>query len=103
MTGLKNPSLTELAAEISKNASLITEYLLAHNLPSPSFAADGPQNFPVSSENLEIQGVRLALIEASRAMLELAVGPLELLTLQAPTVGQAFHFLLRNQTENLTV
>ena len=75
-----SPSITELAAEVSKNTTLISDYLKANNLPAPSFAADGPATFPIPQNDAAIQGARLALIEASKTLYDLAVGPRHTMT-----------------------
>jgi hypothetical protein len=79
-------SLVGLAEEIAKNARALDEYIVKNGLPKPSFASDGPLSFPVSHDNHEMQAVRLALIGASRSLLELALGPLQRLNLEVPTV-----------------
>ncbi|KAI9838008.1 MAG: hypothetical protein M1819_006162 [Sarea resinae] len=73
--GSSSSPLLDLAAEVSTAAKTISEYLTSQNLPQPSFDADGPATFPVPPSNTEIQRARLALIEASHALHDLAVGP----------------------------
>lgn len=81
-----NPSLVGLADEITKNAKVLDEYIAKNGLPKPTFASDGPLSFPVPQDDHEMQAARLALIGASRSLLELALGPLQRLNLEVPTV-----------------
>ncbi|KAH8821899.1 S-adenosyl-L-methionine-dependent methyltransferase [Xylogone sp. PMI_703] len=74
------PPLTELAAQISKYAQLVSDL-------------KGPAELGVSAngsvpENKELEGARFALIEASRAMLEAAIGPVDRLRLEVPMTIQ---------------
>jgi hypothetical protein len=81
-----NPSLVELAEEITKNAKVLDAYITEKGLPKPTFASDGPLSFPVPQDDHEMQAARLALIGASRSLLELTLGPLQRLNLEVPTV-----------------
>ncbi|KAK3296330.1 O-methyltransferase-domain-containing protein [Chaetomium fimeti] len=68
--------LLKLAEEISRNTSVIVEHLNRNDLPQPSFDADGPSH-PIPEANEELSAARHALIEASKALHTLAVGPSE--------------------------
>ncbi|EAQ88901.1 hypothetical protein CHGG_05521 [Chaetomium globosum CBS 148.51] len=68
--------LSELAEEISRNTSIIVERLKSGGLPQPSFDADGPSH-PIPEADEELSAARHALIEASKALHTLAVGPSE--------------------------
>ncbi|KAI9839066.1 MAG: hypothetical protein M1838_004401 [Thelocarpon superellum] len=72
--------MTDLAAEISKNATLITEYLAANKLPAPSFAADGPVDFPLPSSDGSLQAARIALLSATKTLYALTQGPTDTIT-----------------------
>ncbi|CRG83602.1 Sterigmatocystin 8-O-methyltransferase [Talaromyces islandicus] len=94
-----NSSLVGLAEQITKNAKALDEYIVKNRLPKPTFASDGPLSFPIPQDNHEMQAVRLALIGASRSLLELALGPLQRLNIEVPTsfqfasaLGVANHF-----------
>ncbi|KAK4167646.1 O-methyltransferase-domain-containing protein [Cladorrhinum sp. PSN259] len=69
-----SPLLTRLAEEISQNTKIITDHLKSHNLPQPSFDADGPSH-PIPETDEGLSAARNALIEATRALNALAVGP----------------------------
>lgn len=98
-----NPSLKQLGECISNHAAGLEELLREEGLPPLSFAAHGLSDFPHPSHH-EIQGtlqqvhlsdspepyhhdkiqqIRLSLIEASKAMLDLAMGPSDSLKLMA--------------------
>jgi hypothetical protein len=85
--------LTEQAAEISKYASLITNHERSLKLNNPSSASDGPQTVPLLGNNA-IESTRFSLIEACRAMLETAIGPVDRLRLEIPMVCAIFRTLL---------
>ena len=68
--------ISQLAAEISRNTSIIDEHLQSNNLPQPSFAADGPAH-PIPGADEKLAAARHALIEATKALHALAVGPAE--------------------------
>ncbi|KAK0716458.1 O-methyltransferase-domain-containing protein [Apiosordaria backusii] len=74
--GSNPPPLTHLAQEIAKHASIITTYLQSHNLPQPSFASDSPAH-PIPETDEKLSAARLALIEATKALHALAIGPSE--------------------------
>ncbi|KAF3920378.1 O-demethylpuromycin-O-methyltransferase [Dactylellina cionopaga] len=81
-TGAKlRPKLSELAATISANAKIVEDYIEAQGLPYPSFAADGPSDFPVpqTKEAESIHEARQALLAASKHIYDLATGPNEFL------------------------
>ncbi|KAK6511688.1 hypothetical protein TWF481_000596 [Arthrobotrys musiformis] len=75
------PKLSELAATISANAKIVEDYIEAQGLPYPSFASDGPSNFPVpqNEETEKIHEARQALLTASKHIYDLATGPNEFL------------------------
>lgn len=70
------PILTQLAEDISRNTSVIVEHLKSNNLPQPSFDVDGPSH-PIPNTDERLSEARHALIEASKALHALAVGPAE--------------------------
>ena len=67
-----NPALNELAAQITAHCETLTNFLTAHNLPHPSFAADGP---PMGPQYAKIQGVQMELIAAAEMLRDLVMGP----------------------------
>ncbi|EED12082.1 O-methyltransferase, putative [Talaromyces stipitatus ATCC 10500] len=74
-------SLTALAEEITKHAKILDSYITTHNLPQPSFEADGPLDFPISSitgddeESVQLQLSRTILLNACQALYNLTIGP----------------------------
>ncbi|KAF8242762.1 S-adenosyl-L-methionine-dependent methyltransferase, partial [Wilcoxina mikolae CBS 423.85] len=72
-----SPTIVELAAEISKHAAILNDYIATNNLSQPSFDKDGPLNSPIPKSESSIEQSRVALIEASKAIHDLALGPTE--------------------------
>ncbi|GLI78315.1 hypothetical protein PoHVEF18_006626 [Penicillium ochrochloron] len=68
-------SLTELAKSILEDAQTLDSFLSSHNLPQPSFAADGVKDFPVGTEHADIHVIRHRLIDATKELRDLVVGP----------------------------
>ena len=69
-----SPSLTELAAQVSKSAALISDHLKSHGSAAPTFAADGLDHFPMATDPA-VAEARMALLEASKTIHDLAIGP----------------------------
>ena len=78
--------LTEQAAEISKYAALITNHERSFKLNNPPSGSDGTQTVPLLGSSNTIESIRFSLIEACRAMLETAIGPVDRLRLEIPMV-----------------
>ncbi|KAF3153509.1 hypothetical protein TWF225_001752 [Orbilia oligospora] len=76
------PRISEVAAEIAKNAKILEDYIMSQGLPYPSFAADGPSAFPLpppsTPENEKLHGARYQLLSTSKLMYDLIAGPSEL-------------------------
>lgn len=70
-----SPSLTELAKSIVEDAQVIELFLSSHNLPQPSFTADGVEDFPVGTEHAHIHAIRHRLIDTTQALRDLIIGP----------------------------
>lgn len=68
--------LPQLANQIALYTKTLTEYLESNNLPQPSFDADGPAH-PIPKGEDTPSAARNGLIEASKALHALAVGPTE--------------------------
>jgi hypothetical protein len=88
------PKLSELAAIISQKAAYLENYLEEHNLPQPSFSADGPSSFPVAATAQEASAARFALIDAAKDLRDLVVGPedtLKWLVLNVHHITEAIH------------
>jgi hypothetical protein len=82
----QKPNLEGLAAKISESTKAIISYLHAEKLPEPSFAADGPSDYPKVPE---VQGPRMELIEAAMDLLRMALGPKDYIFLESVTVSDA--------------
>jgi len=85
-----SPTIVELAAEISKHAAVLNDYITTKNLPQPSFEKDGPPISPIPKTESSIEQSRVALIEASRAIHDLAMGPTESLLWTALAVSKKY-------------
>jgi hypothetical protein len=71
--------LEELSWTITKNASIVSQYLGSNGLPQPSFNSDGPETVLPGDSPQAIQQARQKLIAASLELYQLAVGPSEFL------------------------
>ncbi|KAI8950854.1 S-adenosyl-L-methionine-dependent methyltransferase [Xylaria longipes] len=81
--------LEELSWLITKNASIVSEYLSAHDLPQPSFRADGPSSTLPKDSPRSILQARQNLMEASLKIFQLAIGPSEFL----PNLATGFQYV----------
>ncbi|KAL7623779.1 hypothetical protein AAE478_005332 [Parahypoxylon ruwenzoriense] len=81
--------LEELSWTITKNASIVSQYLAAHQLPQPSLESDGPSTVLPNGSPEAIQKARQNLIAASLELLQLAIGPSEFL----PNLATGFQYL----------
>lgn len=70
------PRLAQLADEVSRNTTLLIDYLKLDDLPQPSFDPDGPLQ-PVPDSHVAASTARNRLIEATKELHTLAVGPRE--------------------------
>ncbi|RFU32348.1 hypothetical protein B7463_g3998, partial [Scytalidium lignicola] len=87
-------SLTQLAKSILANAQIIEDFLSSNNLPQPSFDVKGPKDFPVGTEHAEIHVARHALIDATRELRNLIIGPVDTLkwmTMNDHTIAASLH------------
>lgn len=71
--------LEELSWTITKNASIVSQYLEANHIPQPSLDSDGPRTVVPGGSPQNIQQARQNLIAASLELLQLATGPSEFL------------------------
>ncbi|EMR87652.1 putative o- protein [Botrytis cinerea BcDW1] len=81
--------IAELATQVAENTKRVDDYLRQHDLPSPSFDAEGPVNFCIRSE--EIQRARNLAIDGAAELLDLLRGPKESLQPVNATSLQAIH------------
>lgn len=70
-----NETLKSLAATISEAADAISSALESNNHPQPSFAQDGPIDYP---KEAGIAALRPKLIDATLDLYRLAMGPTDL-------------------------
>ncbi|KAG2417765.1 hypothetical protein HFD88_008984 [Aspergillus terreus] len=71
--------LEGLSSVITKNTSIVSQYLQANNLPQPSPEANGPVVVLPSDAPQDVQQARQQLIAASLEIFQLAIGPSEFL------------------------
>ncbi|KAF5870961.1 putative o- protein [Botrytis fragariae] len=81
--------IAELATQVAENTKRVDEYLRQHELPSPSFDAEGPVDFCIRSE--EIQRARSLAIDGATELADLLRGPKESLQPVNPTSLQVIH------------
>ena len=69
--------LTEVAGRISKNATFLKGFLDAQGLPQPSFAADAASEFPNPTNEPTIHTARESILEDTKILFDLVLGPVE--------------------------
>lgn len=72
-------SITELAAAISRNTQIVNDYLVAHDIPVPSFDVNGPATVPIPPSEKEIAAAHAQAIADSLALHNVLKGPNEML------------------------
>lgn len=78
--------IVELSSRIAANTAKLNEYLVAHDLPTPSFDVDAPLDTLVPKAELEAEAARVAIIDDTQELRRLALGPRDYL--MSYTVGQ---------------
>lgn len=78
--------LETLAAQVSRNATILSTYLHNEQLPPPSFNQKGPTTVLPRSAPDDVKVARQALIEASLQTFQLALGPSEYISNLAVSV-----------------
>ncbi|KAL8792396.1 MAG: hypothetical protein Q9195_005010 [Heterodermia aff. obscurata] len=76
---MASPSITDLAASISRNTQIVHDYFVAKNLPLPSFDVNGPQAITIPPEEKEVTDARKQLLSDTQALQHLTMGPVDLL------------------------
>ena len=71
--------INELASIISRNTTVVDDFLESKNLPTPTFGIDALPKIPIPDEMVEVEAARLKVIEASAELKALMMGPAELL------------------------
>lgn len=82
-----SPTILQLATDILAHAKAIHQHLESKGHPQPSFDQDAPLQFP---SDVEIQGSRMALIEAAKTIYDLTVGPTNSITWSALSVRPSY-------------
>jgi hypothetical protein len=72
--------IVELSARIAANTAKVNEYLAAHNLPQPTFDADGPLTSLIPSTEPAVASARQQAIHDCQELRQLLLGPTEHLT-----------------------
>ena len=65
----------ELGSIISENTRKVTDYLRRNGLPFPSFGVDAPAKSMIAPQALEIEDARRTVIDATRRLRNLMLGP----------------------------
>ena len=68
-------SFNDLAARIAANSAVLDHHLKSRNLQMPSFTADAPPEFPNPDHDAHIEELRVAIIDDTKALRDLALGP----------------------------
>jgi hypothetical protein len=71
--------IVELANRIAANTNKVNDYLVAHNLPTPSFDLNGAQDTLIPKNELDVELARVAIIDDTLELRRLALGPREYL------------------------
>jgi hypothetical protein len=71
--------LAQLAESVLNNTKVLDSYLRDHDLPAPSFDADGPTNFGISADEPHVERARTEAIEAAAELADLLQGPMNFL------------------------
>ncbi len=71
--------IVELANRIANNTAKVNDYLLSHDLPTPSFDVAGPLDTLIPKHELDIESARVAVIDDTLELRRLVLGPREYL------------------------
>jgi len=74
---LETHDLTEISDRISKNAAFLKDFLIARGLPQPSFDTNAPSDFPKSEKEVVVQFARESILEDTKTLFDLVLGPVE--------------------------
>ncbi|KAE8353422.1 O-methyltransferase [Aspergillus coremiiformis] len=72
-------SLTDLATRIASNASVLDNHLKTNQFKAPSFDAAADSEFPNPEHDSLVEAARVALIDDTKALRDLAQGPAQVL------------------------
>ena len=74
---LEAHDITEISDRISKNAAFLKDFLNARSFPQPSFDADAPPRFPNPNNEVVVQFARESILEDTKTLFDLILGPVE--------------------------
>ena len=95
--------ITELSGKIAENSKIITDYLVARNLPAPSFNVDGLTELAISPADKKAFAARSNLIATTKELHDLILGPKESLRHLAWDVYMKSSILLSRRFANQAV
>jgi hypothetical protein len=72
---MRSPTITDLAAAISRNTQIVNDYFVDKNLPLPSFDVDGPLTIAIPHEEKEVAAAHVAVLSDTLALHDLIMGP----------------------------
>ena len=72
-------SIRELGNNIARNSILVEEWLSSQNIRAASFEQDAEQEFPSTVGAKEVEAARLAIVNDTRTIHDLLIGPGEVL------------------------
>lgn len=75
MAPVTSEDIAELSTIISENTRKVTEYLQQNGLPFPSFGIEAPTKSMIAPAASGIEDARLAVIDATRKLRNLMLGP----------------------------
>ncbi|KAF3025037.1 hypothetical protein E8E14_014355 [Neopestalotiopsis sp. 37M] len=67
--------IVELSTRIATNTAKVDEYLISHDLPTPSFDVDGPFQSMIPKDDVELEAARVAIIDDTLELRRLVLGP----------------------------
>lgn len=71
--------IIELANRIAINTVKVNDYLLSHDLPTPSFDIGSPLETLIPKHELDVESARVAVIDDTLELRRLVLGPREYL------------------------
>lgn len=79
-------TLQSLTQEVNDLTTTLTKLLEEANLPAPSFDATAPISYPTGKQYDNIHNTRMALVDATQAVQDMARGPFDIITSYADVV-----------------
>lgn len=89
--------ISELSSRIAANTTKLSDYLVAHGLPTPSFDIDGPLDSLIPEDQPDIEATRFAIIDDTQELRRLVLGPRAYL--MSFSVGPFLFFVFRRMPE----